>query len=107
MKKIPETREEWIKYGNISAKAKLRRIPVIDIPLDNIEMMWNYKYQAKYHKGDMYSKELKILASDSLINLKKEIKNRKWKDAYLTSTEGCFSHGQFIVDEYHYIPIYR
>ena len=103
MKKIPETQEEWIRYGNIKAGARKRIIPVVEIPLENIELMWEYEYQAKHYKNDY---EIEVLASNSLNNLKREVKNRKWKYAFLSTSKGCFSHGQYAVDEYKYIPKY-
>jgi len=106
VKKIPETQEEWIKYGNIKTGAKKRVIPVVEIPLEDISTMWDYEYQAKYisvNDGILQC----VLASNSLINLKKEIKMRKWVLAWLTTSDGAFSRGQEVVDEYPYCPKYR
>lgn len=61
--------------------------------------MWNYAFQAKCG-GDLAL----ILASDSLRNLKEEVRSRGWRLAWLTSTSGCWSYGQNIVTEYPYRP---
>lgn len=66
------------------------------------ETMWNYKYQAKH-----YGQDLIIIASDSLINLKSAVKEYGWKLAWITITEGCFSYGQNLVEEYPYQPRYK
>lgn len=47
-----------------------------------------------------------FLASDSLTNIKKEIKLRGWKCAWITTSKGCFSYGQYLTDDYPYTPRY-
>jgi hypothetical protein len=66
----------------------------------DVSSMWNYKYQAK-HDG-RYG--LEVIASDSLINLKREIRDRGWTLAWITTSSGCLSYGQNLVDEYPYKP---
>lgn len=69
--------------------------PVVEV---NEEAMWDYKYQAKLPNGT-------ILASDSLNNLKKWIReNTNSSLVWLTCKDGCFSYGQNVVDEYPYQP---
>ena len=48
-----------------------------------------------------------FLISDSLLNLKKEIKAHRWQSAIISCEHGKFSYGQAIVDEYPYIPRYQ
>ncbi|MFE6075649.1 hypothetical protein ACFVQB_14350 [Paenibacillus sp. NPDC057886] len=93
-----EEKQYWINYyeENKTNKAEARK-SVVDV---NPETMWEYEYQAKHFNGI-------IIASDSLNNLKKEVKNRKWLYADITCTNGSFSYGQRVVDEYHYEPRYR
>jgi hypothetical protein len=73
--------------------------PVYDVDACN---MWNYKYQAK-HDG---RRGIEIIASDSINNLKREIKDRGWKLAWITAAKGRFSCGQNVVSEYPYMPRY-
>lgn len=74
------------------------RKPVVEV---TTKEMWNYEYQAKSSFNDT------ILASDSLENLKKEIKKRRWRVASITTSEGIMSYGQNGVNEYPYVPDYR
>ena len=104
-RKIPSTKGEWIAYGNRWAAARRRRIEVCVIPLNKIESMWNYEYQAKCGDGDFNL--CAVLASNSLGKLKQEVKNQKWKLAWLTTRDGCFSHGQRVIGKYLYIPKYK
>ena len=63
--------------------------------------MWDYEYQAKYFGFD----KVTMLASNSLLNLKQEIReNTKWGLVWITAKHGCFSYGQELVDEYPYCP---
>lgn len=108
-KKIPQTRDEWISYGKKHQASKKRQVAVVEIPLNKIEQMWKYQYQAKFIKNYLNSNktELKtVLASNSLANLKKEIKRRGWKIAWLSTSEGSLSYGQTAVEEYPYVPRY-
>lgn len=106
-KKIPETKEEWIVYSQKQDRLKKRLIPVVEISLENIEEMWNYEYQAKYFVVTNGSAKLKtVLASNSLNKLKQEVKRRKFKIVYLTTSKGSLSFGQNAVEEYPYQPRY-
>jgi hypothetical protein len=102
---IPETNEEWIKYGNKMIAAKKREKPVVEIDLVEIEKMWDYEYQAKL-MSRIDGHLITVLASDSLNNLKSTIKRKRWPHAILTTSNGVFSSGQNAVDEYRYIPKY-
>jgi hypothetical protein len=104
MKNIPQTREEWIKYDNMIQSARKRRIPVVEVNLSKVEDMWGYEYQAKHRNKD--GKLDCIIASNSLNNLKKEIKARGWELAWITTNRGKLSYGQDLVDEYPYVPRY-
>jgi len=73
------------------------RKPVFEVDLDT---MWDYAYNTISADGDI------ILASDSLKNLKAEIKKRGWQIAWLQAENGVFSYGQNLVDEYPYRPRY-
>lgn len=73
----------------------MKRKPVVEVDADS---MWDYEYQAKLDNT--------IIASNSLTNLKKEIKIRKCRLAWITTKTGCLSYGQNLVDEYPYKPIY-
>jgi hypothetical protein len=75
--------------------------PVVEV---DTTTMWNYEYQAKMADPGSLGNGQFILASDSLINLKREIRNHGYKIAWLTATNGSFSCGQNIVDEYPYRP---
>jgi len=76
----------------------VKRKPVVEATTDT---MWDYEYQAK-HYGH---KEMTILASDSLRNLKLHIKeNTWWRLAWLTTSNGYFTYGQNIINEYPYMP---
>lgn len=68
-----------------------------------VDEMWNYAYNATHPLGANHL----ILASDSLINLKKEIKNRKWSFSRIQTNTGVLSYGQNCVDEYFYEPNYN
>ncbi|RRJ54848.1 hypothetical protein EHV15_35330 [Paenibacillus oralis] len=87
---------EYIKIRQEEKIAKKRK-PVCDV---DVFSMWNFIYQAKSLNGQ-------IIASDSLINLKEEIKNRRWIHAYITCSNGSLSYGQSIVNEYCYRPRYK
>jgi len=76
------------------------RKPVFDV---TPETMWDYQYQAQR----LIAYGLEILASNSLINLKNEIKNRGWRIADLTVTKGNLSYGQNVVNNYPYKPRYK
>lgn len=107
--KIPQSRDEWIAYGKKAQNAKKKRVLVVELPLNKIDEMWKYEYQAKYIKTYLNSSksELKtVLASNSLANFKKEIKNRGWKIAWITTSQGSLSYRQNAVAEYPYIPKY-
>ncbi len=68
-----------------------------------VDMFNNYEYIAC--RTGTYKFE--AIGSDSLINLKKEIKNRYWKSALIQSKTGLFSCGQNLVFELPYIPRYN
>ena len=74
------------------------RKPVVEV---TTKEMWKYEFQAKNAFNST------ILACDSLENLKREIKNRRWKEAHISAKEGVFNVGQTLVDEYPYEPDYR
>ena len=107
-KKIPKNRDEWIKYANKIDGIKKRMVPVVEIPIAHIDLMWDFEFQAKFYMinkdGDLILSQ--ILASNSLSKLKQEVKIRKWKQVYLTTSKGKFSYGNEIVEEYLYIPRY-
>lgn len=75
----------------------MSRKPVVDA---TAATMWDYAYQAKRFK----EVGVDILASDSLVNLKREVRERGWRLAWLTMTTGSFSYGQNVVSEYPYQP---
>ena len=66
----------------------------------------NLEYRAAIYLSTTTRKHVLFLLSDSLINLKKEIKARGFKGAWIAAQNGCFSVGQNAVDEYLYIPRY-
>jgi len=68
-----------------------------------VDVMWNYEYQAKYYSGD----EMLVLASNSLRNLKKAVKEEGWPQALITCRIDSLSYGQSVVDEYPYKPRYK
>lgn len=74
------------------------RVPVVEA---TTETMWDYTFQAKHPQL-----ATKILASNSLAKLKAEIRVRRWRMAWITTTSGALSYGQHVVDEYPYTPIY-
>lgn len=81
--------------------------PVVDIDTENVSEMWKHEYQAKHYSYKRSPRgDLEIIASDSLINLKKEVKNRGWSLAWITCKSGSLSYGQNCVDEYPYSPRY-
>lgn len=65
--------------------------------------MWTYEYQATHYATDEHCI---FLASDSLNNLKKEIRNRHYDLAWITSQTGVFSYGQNLIESYPYKPRY-
>ena len=68
------------------------------------ETMWDYTFQAKWSGGNGV---LRILASNSLHALKQAVRDRGWRGpVWLTTTEGSFSYGQEVVNEYPYCPRY-
>jgi hypothetical protein len=76
------------------------RKPIASVTID---MFDTYEYIAC--KAGTY--EFEAIGLDSLINLKREIKNRCWKSALIQSKKGMFSCGQDIVSELPYIPRYN
>ena len=79
-----------------AVRKRKERAPVVEVTTGT---MWDYEYQAK-HADDV----AKILACNSLAKLKAEVRARRWRMAWLTTTKGCFSYGQHCVDEYPYVP---
>lgn len=75
----------------------MNKKPVFEVSVNN---MWDYEFQAKNSYNNI------ILASNSLNNLKKEIKIRNWDLAWITTSNGCLSYGQNLVNEYPYKPRY-
>jgi len=71
------------------------RKPVIEV---TVHEMWDYEFQAKHPLNG------KILASNSLDNLKRDVKDRGWKMAYLTCSNGVFAHNQSVINEYPFEP---
>lgn len=78
----------------------MKKKPVVEV---TVETMWNYEYQAQYWVGERIKT---ILASDSLINLKAEIKNKGWYLAWISTSTGTMNWGQEGVSEYPYRPKY-
>jgi len=66
--------------------------------------MWDYEYQAKFWEQNKYKADLIILASNSLTNLKREIREKGVTLAWITCKSGLLSYGQNIVNEYPYKP---
>ena len=58
------------------------------------------EFHASFSSSDMH------LASDSLPALKKKIRERGYRLAWISCTNGCLSYGQNIVNEYPYQPRY-
>lgn len=81
---------------------RCKRIIQNQVAETNEKQCWDYDYQAKYISGST----IVFLAGNSLTKLKKEIKNRGWDMAWITTRKGCFSYGQNLVDEYPYSPRY-
>ena len=76
--------------------------PVFEVTADT---MWDYEYQAKHFTSSTWKGDyVEIIASESLINLKKEVKERGWSLAWLTTRSGAFSRGQQVHDEIPYEP---
>lgn len=75
--------------------------PVVEMAEDDLSPMWDYRFQAKHVQAN---DKVRVLASDSLVNLKQAIRERGWSHAWLTTTEGRFSYRQRVVDEYYYVP---
>lgn len=71
--------------------------PVVEVDENTI---LDYEFHAKQYT----SEGREILASDSLANLKKEIRGRKWRVAWISSRSGSISNGKKKVVEYIYIP---
>lgn len=76
----------------------MRRKPVYEISYGEED---NYEYTATNSSENSI-----ILASDSLVNLKKEIKLRRWDMGWIQTRNGVFSYGQEIVHTYPYTPKY-
>lgn len=94
---IEAARKEITKY-----KRRQPRKPVHEV---TVKEMWTYEFQAKRHEeGKPFTDPGNLLASNSLENLKQAIKERKWNAAWLSCSEGSFSYGQHVVDEYPYSP---
>lgn len=75
--------------------------PVVEVTTED---MWNYEFQAKLYRSN---NTLSILASNSLPNLKRAVRDRGWRGpVWLTTTVGSFSYGQNVVSEYPYCPRY-
>lgn len=81
-----------------------RKKPVFEIPESETDA---YEYIARYTISRIHQEEVIFLGSDSLMNLKKEVKERGVRIAFLTTRTGAFSYGQNVVDEYPYCPRYR
>ncbi|MDX5935634.1 hypothetical protein SIL73_13135 [Acidithiobacillus thiooxidans] len=98
-KKLLADHQDYL--ARIEKRAARIRKPVVEV---SYEDMWNYKFQAKRYVND---RVVEIIASNSLTNLKNGVKDRGWNIGWLTTTRGCFSFGQDVVDEYPYCPKYR
>jgi predicted dithiol-disulfide oxidoreductase (DUF899 family) len=81
--------------ANRIAYPRKERDPVISVTADT---MWNYAYQAK----NVDTSE--IIASNSLRKLKKSVRDRGWRMAWITVTDGVLSYGQELVNEYPFVP---
>jgi len=77
------------------------RKPVHAFSGEDVHKIWDYAYNA-ISAYDHHP----FLASDSLRNLKAEVKRRRWRSATLQCRDGCFSYGQNLVDGYPYVPRY-
>lgn len=62
------------------------------------ETMWDHAYQAKHADTS------EILACDSLEKLKQAVRGRRWRMAWITTSNGMLSYGQNVVHEYPYVP---
>ncbi len=70
--------------------------------IDLCAKIWEYEYNAYAIHGMSNF----ILASDSLANLKAEIKARNWSVGFIQCESGGLSYGQRIPDAYPYCPQY-
>lgn len=96
---------EGQKRANRLARQRPEKHPVVEV---TTETMWDYAYQAKppaTPEGDA-RQALPILASNSLTKLKAAVRERGWRMAWLTCSEGMLSLGQNVIHEYPYQPTY-
>ena len=77
----------------------MRPKPVYECTAEN---MWDYEFNAMRY----LMSGVEILGSDSIINLKREIKERRWRLAHISCKTGSMSLGQYAVDDYPYQPRY-
>jgi hypothetical protein len=83
----------------------MKKKPVFEITLEEKD---NYEYCVVQNVARTLENKQVVLASDSLINLKKEIKNRGWKFVYLEMKDGgLFAVEQNLVNECVYRPRYN
>jgi len=74
-------------------------------PVHEFSVMDDKAFEYEYSATSFNAPSIR-LACDSLINLKREIKDRRWRSADIGTKTGCFSMGQNLVDEYYYRPQY-
>ncbi|AIT11131.1 hypothetical protein LSS_23335 [Leptospira santarosai serovar Shermani str. LT 821] len=75
--------------------------PVFEFsPDEQHEMEYSTQIRSRFGR-------LIVLASNSLNNLKNEVRNRRIILAWIQCKTGCFSYGQNLVSEYPYAPNYR
>jgi len=73
-------------------------------PVVEFDIMDDDAFEYEYTATNILAAPGIRLASDSLVNLKSEIKFRRWRSADIACKTGCFSMGQNLVDEYYYRP---
>lgn len=82
------------------------RKPVVEISIDNMYEISKYQYYVVQEVSGHLKDTHIILACDSLIKLKKAIKEYGWYMANIQTTSGCLSYGQRCVHLYPYCPKY-
>ncbi|WP_127837851.1 hypothetical protein [Paraburkholderia fungorum] len=80
-----------------AAHPRKERHPVAEA---TTETMWDHQYQAKHPDQGT------ILACDSLPKLKQAVRLRRWRMAWITTSNGMLSYGQNVIHEYPYVPRY-
>lgn len=99
----PITQHLWTQFGweeGVVGCERCKRVLLNIVVETDEKKCWDYEYQAKYFSGS----DVLFLASNSLVNLKKGVRDRGWDMAWITTKTGCLSYGQNLVDEYPYRP---